>query len=405
MIKKQVKNIVFFSGGVNVRSGGPGGYIANLESGVLKTGYNRIKFIYKIHDSKDLKLRKTFIRILSFWVPVKQYRKRFRLYLSKKIKGMSWDDVSLKSLHYSDLIKELDKYEFDSITCHYVKDALFIRNYLQDRKSKAKLILMSHSPEPPSEEMYAVDKASKNPYAEENYIKWKTIEREAFCHAADILLFPSKESIEPYSNTLEYFKDIKNFVYLETGCCPIKSEYNYEELVKKYNIKTDFVISYIGRHNKIKGYDLLKNIAEKILKIRKDVTFLIGGRQGNEIKPLDNDRWIELGFVNPADVLKVSDCFILPNRQTYFDLVLLEVLSMGCPVFASNTGGNKAVYKKTKAITLYDTEDECVNKIIEFLDLFSDERRKIINKVQKAYDDNYTIEIFAKNYIEMIKNI
>lgn len=408
MKKEKIKNIVFFSGGVNVRSGGPSGYIANLKSGIEALGIDDIKFIFKTIDNQELKLRKILVRLASFWIPIKSYRKKFRLYLSSKISGMAFDDTSLNSLYYKSFINELNKYEFDSITCHYVKDALFIRNYLNNNNSTAKLILMSHSPEPPSEEIYTSERANKNPYAEQNYLRWKNIEKEAFCDSADILLFPSEESIEPYYNALPYFKELlrrKKFLFLETGCCPLKTKNSYDSLRNKYNIKTKFVISYIGRHNKIKGYDLLQKIAAVILDKRNDVTFLIGGKISNEIQPLNNERWIELGFINPADVITISDCFILPNRQTYFDLVLLEVLSMGCPIFATKTGGNKAVFKRTHAIMLYENIDECVDKINKYLDFTIDKKDKLKKQIIDAYNKYYTIEVFAKNYEDMISKI
>ena len=241
-----------------------------------------------------------------------------------------------------------------------------------------------------------------------NYFKWQKIEKDAFENAADIILFPTKESIEPYSSVLEYFYEVeknKCFLFLPTGCCQLELDKNCVDFRKKYNITTPYIISYIGRHNKIKGYDLLKDIALKVLSERDDVTFVIGGKLSSDIQPLNHPRWIELGFVNPPDVLSISDCFVLPNRQTYFDLVLLEVMSMGIPVFASATGGNKSVYNATKAITLYTEIDECVEKINSYLDADIDIKEQMKNKTLQAYKDNYTLEIFAKNYVALIESL
>lgn len=309
---------------------------------------------------------------------------------------------------YQGVVAVLDKEKFDTITVHYVRDALFIKNYLKSRKKNIQLLLMSHSPEPPSIEKYTVEKIQKVINADSNFYKWKDMEKMAFLDAADILLFPSKESIEPYSSALDYFEDIeknKRLLFLPTGCCQLRRDDNSVDFRKKYNIKTPYIISYIGRHNKIKGYDLLKEIASRILAKRDDVTFLIGGKASLDIQPLNHPRWIELGFVNPPDVLSISDCFILPNRQTYFDLVLLEVMSMGVPVFASATGGNKSVYQATDAIKLYENIDECVEKINSYLDSSLEEKLALKEKTLQAYNDNYTLEIFAKNYVKMIESL
>lgn len=405
----KVKNVIFTSLEINSRAGGPSGYIANLKQGLEGNSMGEgVVVISKEKDNKHLKNKLRLKRFLSCWVPIPKLRREFRSWLINKDVTTSEFSVSLQSLYYKELLSELDRYDFESITCHWIRDALVIRKYLDSRNSKAKLILMSHSPQPASEEAYIIDKLSDDPNAEKNYKKRQKMEYDAFNSAADYLLFPSREAMEPYEKGLEYFEQLKqrkNFIFLPTGCCKLHTDNTKEKLRRIYKIKTPFVICYIGRHNKIKGYDILKSIAWEILKIREDITFLIGGLPSKEIAPLDNERWIELGFVNPADVFQVSDCFILPNRQTYFDLVLLEAMSMGCPVFASATGGNKSVSIQTGAISLYATKEECINKVLSFIDLSSSDKEIQRDKIKKAYEQNYTVDVFAKKYIETISSL
>ena len=382
------------------------GYIANLKSGLEQIDDHSIEIISRV-VSPRLRYEKA-IRILSCIIPFKELRKQFRKKLIDYFNVFKLHDVSLQALYYRDFIEILDKYDFDTITCHWVKDALFIRNYLESRKSRAKLILMSHSPEPPSEEVYAVEKLNGNPEAEKNYKIWQKIEKAAFCEKADYLLFPSKEAIEPYSSSLPYFESIieqKQFLFLPTGCTPLATDQSKEQLQEKFNIKTKYVVCYVGRHNRIKGYDLLQDMASVLLKERDDVTFLIAGKLSNDIPPLQHERWIELGFANPAEVFAASDVFILPNRQTYFDLILLEALSTGIPVIASATGGNKSVAEATSAISLYSDTQQCIEICQAFLDLPESEKDKQRKRCKSAYDNNYTLNIFAKNYSEIIQNI
>lgn len=401
-----MKNIIFFSEEINLRAGGPAGYIANLKKGLQLIQNDRIFFIIGSKKNDALRYRKHISKLLTWWIPAKKLRRHIRERIVDKFLGLNIDNISLDSPRYKGFVKILDEIDFDSVTCHFVKDALFIRNYLNVRNRNAKIILMSHSPEPPSREFYATELSNKSEKAEFVLQLWERIEKEAFEKAADILLFPSKEAIEPYSSQLDYFESIdKQFLFLPTGCCKLVCDKNTLDFREKYKIKTPYIISYIGRHNKIKGYDLLKDIAIKVLSTRDDVTFLIGGKPSSDIEPLNHPRWIELGFVNPPDVLSISDCFILPNRQTYFDLVLLEVMSMGVPVFASATGGNKSVYKATQAINLYKDIDECVEKINAYLDSSIDVKKDLKEKTLKAYNDNYTLEIFAKNYVKMVESL
>ena len=137
------------------------------------------------------------------------------------------------------------------------------------------------------------------------------------------------------------FEKKKKHRYMPTGIVGCKAKVNREDFRKKYGIPDNaFVISYAGRHNEIKGYADLKKLGEKLL-ADKNVYFLIAGKE-EPMTGLKNDHWIEVGWTNdPHSLIAASDVFVLPNHETYFDLILLEVLSLGVPVVMSRTGGNK----------------------------------------------------------------
>lgn len=408
---QNIDNIVFLNDYLNIRAGGPCGYIANLKeafSNYIKN--NNVVFISKDNlPKKEYKLQQFIAKAICLFIPIKKYRRQLRENLFSRLtfKPSPFDYIEIDSTDYHSYVKILDNYNFKTIICHSTRDALFIRKYLAYRNSKAKLMLMSHSPQPPSEEIYHSEQIAQNPNAEKNYAIWKKIERDAF-EQTDILIFPSKEAMEPYLNGLDYFEELtktKELKFIPTGCAQIDINISNRNIKEEFNIKTKYIISFIGRHTLIKGYDILKDIAKNVLAKRDDVTFVIGGVQTNEIEPLNNPRWIELGKINPADLLKITDLFILPNRQTYFDLILLEVLSTGVHVLASNTGGNKSVHKATKSIELYDTKEECIKKIDYFLNQSDDYKHNKKTLAKLAYDNNYTLKHFANNYNNLIIEI
>jgi glycosyltransferase involved in cell wall biosynthesis len=317
-------------------------------------------------------------------------------------------DLSVKSTLYKDYVSILDNYRFKSIICHSVRDAIFIRNYIDDRKIEAKLLFMSHSPELPSSEFYHRAKQGQVLDVEKKYEAFKLLEETAFSQA-DILIFPTQEAMEPYIQASKMFKDLlvkKDVRFIPTGCDSVVIEgLLNNDLRQRYNIQTKYIISFIGRHTYVKGYDLLQRIAKVVLAKRDDVTFVIGGEISQEISPLNHPRWIELGRINPAELLSITDLFILPNRQTYFDLILLEVLSAGIPTIASNTGGNKSVFKATQVINLYNTEEECVDLIDQFLALSDEEKRKKHMETRLAFANNYTLMHFAQRYYDLIQGV
>lgn len=393
-MKKKIDNVVFLSENVNIRAGGPSGYIANLEHAINESKIpNKIVFINATMLGRQIKRINFVGRMLCFYVPVSRVRHNMRRNIIKYLTNRLF-------------AKELDKYDFRTITVHSVYDVLFAKKYIKSRKLSAKILQMSHSPQPPSEESHDRDLAEGIPDADARYAVAQKVERDAFT-AADMYIFPSAEAVECYSGALTYFDELLKthpIKYVRTGCRPLQTDKTRDEMRKKYNVKTPYVVTYIGRHNEIKGYDFLQKMAKQILDKRDDITFLVGGRVG-KIPPLEHPRWIELGQINPAEVLVATDVFILPNRQTYFDLILLEVLSTGIHVVASNTGGNKTVYADTGVITLYNDEKDCIKKTLMLLD--SRATRHLIKSgdIKKAWAEHYSPNQFAKNYINMIAEV
>ena len=180
---------------------------------------------------------------------------------------------------------------------------------------------------------------------------------------------------------------------MPSGILQCTAKVDSKTVREKYGIPNNaFLISYVGRHNQIKGYDVLKEIGSKILD-KKDVYMIIAGSEG-PLYHLENKKWIEVGWTNdPHSIIAASNLFILPNRETYFDLVFLEVLSLGVPLLVSNTGGNKYFFDTVKdAIKEINSIMKKENKEIE------KSKKKNIDLFNKTFNDKE----FANRYIELL---
>ena len=138
---------------------------------------------------------------------------------------------------------------------------------------------------------------------------------------ADYIIFPCEEAEEPYYHTWNKYDEIKKnnikkFRYIPTGIQDINVRYDNKFIRNKFNIPENaFLISYVGRHNEIKGYDKLKIIGREIINEYDNVYFLIAGKE-SPIKGLENNRWIEVGWSDlPNEIINSSDLFILPNKD------------------------------------------------------------------------------------------
>lgn len=378
--------------------GGPSGYLYNLKNGLDKIIENDLVIDFLPEVKEDLtikrKLKATTNTIL---------KKMLIVYRGIKHSMTIFTILNVKKSSIVDLNN------YDAIHFHTTQDVYFLRDELKTYSGK--VILTSHSPQPLSCEYIDGSLPLELKLFGKKYKELIKMDRFAF-KRADIIIFPCEYSDEPYLNQWKEYKKIKyekkqSYKYLLTGTTKPKINQNREEIRDKYGIPQDaFVLSYVGRHNQIKGYDRFVKIANKMLNSHKNVYLLVAGNIG-PLEPQKHERWIEVGWVdNPHPIIASADIFILPNKETYFDLIFLEVLSIGIPIVASNTGGNKYFNRyEFDGIQLFNTEEECITCIERLMNLSKVELNNLMLENREIYAKKFTVDAFAKSYIDILKTI
>ena len=133
---------------------------------------------------------------------------------------------------------------------------------------------------------------------------------------------------------------------------------------------------------------------------------MIAGKEA-PLTRLHHDSWTEVGFTkDPYSLIAAGDVFILPNNETYFDLVFIEVLSLGKIIIASRTGGNR-YYEKAgvKGVFLYDTLDEAEHLIEKIKKMPIEDRIDLERANKEFYKQNLTSRIFYENYKKTIDSL
>lgn len=299
--------------------------------------------------------------------------------------------------------------EYDIIHFHDARSMYLERRNLENYKGI--VLYQSHSPQPWGQEK--CKEASKLchwciPNME---AKYEQIERFCF-ERADYIIFPCEDAEEPYSKHWDYFRDLKKkhkekFKYVLTGIMPATAVLVRNEVLSKYQIPNkDFVISYIGRHNEVKGYDILKEIASRYF-ARDEKAWVVSAGLEAPITRLNHPRWKEIGFTNdPHSIISASDVFVLPNRDTYFDIVMLEILSLGKIVIASRTGGNKFFEKAgLKGVLLYDTIEEAVDLLAYVKQMSSAQRVLLEDGNIDFYRKHLSNRAMYDNYIQLLNSL
>lgn len=390
------KTLIFMKKGDLKPIGGPAGYLYNLYNQLSKSKNENIEFIDEI-SSKN-KFYKYYEKLPT------GLKKHYQSYVRRRnVRNLT--DKSKKRL------TSIDLNNYDNIHFHQTRDMYNIKDSLEDYQGN--IILTSHTPKPPYLEYIEDILSPKDLGVLGKGIEQKLSEIDEYAfNRANYVVFPSPEAEDPYINNWQFYRDFsesnKNkYKYLLSGIEPRHARLNREEVCNKYGIPEDaFIISFAGRHNNTKGFDILKLIGEKLLNEDNNVYFLIAGTEA-PLKGLTNKRWIEAGWTkDPHSIIAASDLFLLPNKETYFDLIMLEALSLGTPILASETGGNRhfSIYEKT-GIQLYQSFEDAIEKINIFRNTTATEMAeyRILNK--ELFRNNFTAEIFAHNYEELIEEI
>lgn len=375
--------------------GGPAGYLYNLYKELEKEGIKEIVFL-----QEERKERKQWIKKIYLKVP---------LCIRKQIQVRRNCNKYKKALMQKPKRINADLGQFDILHFHSTWSMYLYREDLE--QFKGVIVLTSHTPIVPYkeiiEEIIPEKEYKKN---KEIYDNLEKIDQYAFLKA-DFIIFPCREAEEPYYHTWDKYSIVrkeKKYKYLLTGVPDCKKELvETVNVRKKYKIPQQaFVISYIGRHNRIKGYDILKEIGKEILRVFDNIYFLIAGKE-EPIGGLKNNRWIEVGWTNnPYSIIDASDLFILPNRETFFDLVLLEVLSLGKNILISYCGGNKRFAGfNSEGILFFHNIEEAIEQIKYLYKKEKEEREKMGQQNRQVYKEYFTMKKFTKNYLEIMNSI
>ena len=303
----------------------------------------------------------------------------------------------------------IDINQFDIIHFHDALSLFLYKNQLKEYKGK--VILQSHTPQPQRQELIANLPVFVRKLIPDLEIKYEKIDRYAF-ERADFIIFPCSDAEEHYVNNWSYFrtikeKKVKSFRYVLTGIPECFPQRNRNEVLAELNIEEkDFIVCYVGRHNEVKGYDNLKKIGKKYLEIDKDAWIVCAGKE-EPLYRLKHNRWIEIGWTKDAySYIAASDVFILPNRETYFDIVMLEVLSLGKIIIASRTGGNKFFEKAgCEGVFLYDTIEEALELLKKVRSMTKEQRIEIGQKNYVFYKKNNTVASMYESYIKILNEI
>lgn len=370
--------------------GGPNGYLYNLDASLKESDIDLIRIIStgltpqkKIRKKNKLK---SLIRFLKLKYTPSSIRYNYIIGKEKK----AYDEF------FNSIQKDISDSKINNF--HLTNDFYYYKK--TQASNLTPTAIMSHSPELPHIELLKAleDNRYSKATATKLFNRQKMIDIYAFKNA-DYIIFPCEEAVSPYDEFIEkYSIDRNKLRFVITSSRPISFKIPRDEFRAKYHISDDTtVLAYIGRKSKIKGYNIFCQAALNLNK-EKDFMFLSAG--GGAIKTPKTNNIIDFGWTNdPGSILNACDYVIVPNSDTYFDIAIIQALSLNKTIITTPTGGNRWFVDKNLNMIFIDYDADQLTKCIR-------ELRQVSNTLNKDFFDQYlSNKHFAKNYLDLFNSI
>lgn len=255
--------------------------------------------------------------------------------------------------------------------------------------SRQTVMLQSHSPELPHEELLGI------PSATQEMVIWaRKAELLAFSRA-DHYVFPNEGVLEIYRPLLQQQNRI---LYLPTGAREVTN-------LQKFPLDPACIhFLYIGRRNMIKGFDIVL-AAFRHMRQRYEKANLVVIGSGDKI---EEEGIMDIGFSNcPHDWISSCDFVINCNRRSYFDLSVLETLSIGTPLIMSTNEGH-AVFAPKECPGIISVGEASIDNLSKALDLnllekYRGDSCRAANR--RFFQSSFTTGLYRSRLEELCANV
>ncbi len=187
---------------------------------------------------------------------------------------------------------------------------------------------------------------------------------------------------------------------------------DYLEKRRKYAADDEMILCHVSNFRKVKRVEDVVKVFDRVNKSVKSRLLLIGdGPERYNVEMLCRElgtcnRVMMIGKIrDAANLIKISDLFLLPSQTESFGLAALEAMSVGVPVVSSNTGGIPEVNEHNYSGFLSnvgDVDDMAHNAI----SLLSDkEKLDMFKRHAKEQASKFCITKILPQYEELYKSV
>ena len=186
---------------------------------------------------------------------------------------------------------------------------------------------------------------------------------------------------------------------------------------KKNNSKPHrpFRFLSVGRFHWVKGYQYSISAFANLKKINKDIHYLIITNNSiseeilYQIDELSLKNNIEIVHPDSQDkvyeIMRQSDCLILPSVQEGISNVVLESMAIGLPVISSDCGGMKEIINYGRNGFYFPSRDSVALEklLLKVMNLGIEERERIIREGEKFINRNLNTTLIKSQFHDFYK--
>lgn len=309
------------------------------------------------------------------------------------------EGVLLTLLTAYKLLKAIKSYKADIIHSHLPFDSRFA--LLVSFFTKAKIVMTLH---------FVWDKKVFNETVPEKLIKWFFFQ----CLRRSSRIVAVSEFVRkqyPFS-----MQEKMELVY--SGVVDFSSTLVPE---KGYNFGGEPVLLCVGRSHSIKGHIYLLDIIKKLKPVFPGIRMYIYTKNPSHseygrdmIAKIDGENLVnEIHFVEDVNdsllqiaLYKAAACFVFPSVYESLPLAILEALSFGLPVIASDVGGIPEVVRDGYNGFLFPVGNtDIAAKKIESILLDDGLRRTLSTLARASFEENFQIAVSADKLLKVYDRV
>lgn len=364
--------------------GGPKGYLYNLYQSDEMKNYDIV--FESLSNERDNDSSKSISKINKIKIITKKILQKI---LSVSVISKYFiPNVYDRDLHFSqDIVKKLQGY--DVIVFHNLVEFSYWNKFY--KKKEQACLVFSHCPTDLTQEYILTNNETHWPIYIKKLMREYLLKLELEQYEkSDGLICPTEFALEGY------FKDYPDYRKAFDKIRKYEIISGVKKLKKETQCVNELNVTYLGRYHESKGFDMYLEASDLS---KANINWQCGGFGQLDNKIIEYKKVDDLGWItNVEKVFANSAVVVIPNRETYFDLVLLEALSLGKPIVTTYTGGNK-IFKSSASFIICDPTSKAIAESVDKILSYNQEGYSKDN--ENLYDQEYSLSCFSKRHIKL----